>query len=323
VGLLRRGEDSDGAALPLGARDAFRAALRDVVSPVLRTEGFKGSGSTWRLASERGDYAIVNVQSSSGSSAREVLFVINLAVVVAPRWAHALSSATVPRSKVPKEYDGLWRDRLRPSPGVAARRGGEWWSVADALSAREAAEDVVAQLRDGALAKLRWLLDRGNMVSTIRDQDLGFFRGSHHSVYFHSALAYVLADDGPSEELSELLDHVLLDDVEARDDLRRRAETRATWIREWAASRGSEADKARPASAVIPVVGGGTVARTTLVWKWEDDGPEGEGVGPVWIDSLDADPDKPERSQPWDQWVRRSEAQAFAQEHGYEFFADE
>jgi hypothetical protein len=41
------------------------------------------------------------------------------------------------------------------------------------------------------------------------------------------------------------------------------------------------------------------------------------------IDSWGADSDAPEKSEKWDRWVRRSEAQRFAEEHRLEFFADE
>ena len=71
--------------------------------------------------------------------------------------------------------------------------------------------------------------------------------------------------------------------------------------------RASEADKARLSSAATASKAGGVVTRTTVVW----------------IDSFGADRDKPEMSEEWDRRVRRSEAQRFAQEHGFEFFADE
>jgi hypothetical protein len=39
------------------------------------------------------------------------------------------------------------------------------------------------------------------------------------------------------------------------------------------------------------------VARTVVVSKREDEAPDGEGVGPVWIDTCCADPDEPEKSE--------------------------
>ena len=65
------------------------------------------------------------------------------------------------------------------------------------------------------------------------------------------------------------------------------------------------------------------VTRTRVVWKWEDEAPDGEGVGPVWVDTLRVDPKKPEKSEQWEQWVRRSEAEHFAKERGFEFEPDE
>ena len=68
---------------------------------------------------------------------------------------------------------------------------------------------------------------------------------------------------------------------------------------------------------------GSPVSRTRLVWKWEDEDDDGEGVGPVWVDTFGEDPTRPEKSEAWDKWVRRSEAASFAEHHGYEFVPDE
>ena len=54
-------------------------------------------------------------------------------------------------------------------------------------------------------------------------------------------------------------------------------------------------------------------AMARLFWKWEDEEPDGEGIGPWWVE------DGPES----DVWVRRSEAERLAQEAGHEFVADE
>jgi hypothetical protein len=61
-----------------------------------------------------------------------------------------------------------------------------------------------------------------------------------------------------------------------------------------------------------------------VVWKWEDEDEDGEGVGPVWVDTFaDGDARQPSSSEGWDRWVRRSEATRFADQHGFEFIADE
>jgi hypothetical protein len=56
---------------------------------------------------------------------------------------------------------------------------------------------------------------------------------------------------------------------------------------------------------------------TRLFWKWEDEEDDGEAVGPVWL----IHPDGSEEN--WEEWSRRSVAEAHASEHGYEFVADE
>jgi hypothetical protein len=66
-----------------------------------------------------------------------------------------------------------------------------------------------------------------------------------------------------------------------------------------------------------------TVPRTTVYWRWESEGTDGEAIGPVWVDEYDGKTFKAARSEQWPQPVRRSEALAFAREHGFAFFPDE
>lgn len=66
-----------------------------------------------------------------------------------------------------------------------------------------------------------------------------------------------------------------------------------------------------------------TKPRTTVYWRWESEGPDGEAIGPVWVDEYEGTGSKPARSEHWPQSVRRSEALAFAREHGFAFFPDE
>ena len=65
------------------------------------------------------------------------------------------------------------------------------------------------------------------------------------------------------------------------------------------------------------------MTRTGVVWKWEDEDDDGEGIGSVWVDTFETDSSKPDQSEAWDRWVRRSEAERFATNHGFEFLADE
>lgn len=59
-----------------------------------------------------------------------------------------------------------------------------------------------------------------------------------------------------------------------------------------------------------------------VIWKDEDEDENGEGVGPVWVETGD-DPGNPDTSEEWPEWVRRSVAEKYATDHGYEFIPDE
>jgi hypothetical protein len=200
----------------VSATDDYKSLLRDRVGPALRSLGFKGSGSRWTLAAANGDRAIVNAQSSSGSSKAEVLFVINLAVVPLPWWDWKCTGFPKHLKSTPKEHDGLWRDRLHAQRGVFQRGSEAWWSVRDPASATICADDVVEQLASESVPRLSALLDRDNLAASARTGDLGFFRGEQHLLFFDHALAALIVDEGPSEEL----------DVSAEPDRRRSREYR-------------------------------------------------------------------------------------------------
>ena len=63
------------------ADSAYQVMLREHIRPLLRAEGFQGSTTTWRRQSERGDWAIVNLQRSRQAGPDGIWFTINLAVV--------------------------------------------------------------------------------------------------------------------------------------------------------------------------------------------------------------------------------------------------
>jgi hypothetical protein len=67
------------------------------------------------------------------------------------------------------------------------------------------------------------------------------------------------------------------------------------------------------------VVPGPGEARTTVTWKWERLLPDGDAVGPVAVCAYGAGQDEPTTVNEWPQWVKRSEAQAFAKEHSFVF----
>lgn len=186
------------------AQAALKTALRDILSPALRSQGFKGSGITWTHETELGDVAIVNVQSSSWSTREEVRCFVDLAVAPDP-WMDWRSTQTgQPRRKSPKENDGLWRSRLdRPTPPGA--RGSEpWWVIHDMRSAEVAVTEMRDELIGSSLARLRELVTREGLIAAVREGDLGYMKKSSFGGFFDRMLALLLVDEGPSDELARL-----------------------------------------------------------------------------------------------------------------------
>lgn len=167
------------------AQDLVRCVLKSEIGPALRRAGFKGTPPTWTLTAPSGDTAVVNVQSSMYNSASRAKFVVNLAVIPVEWWTHR-DFGPLPM-KTPKERHGLWRDRLHPSWSDPLRN--EWWEVGDDHSARLAAEDAVQRLESVGIPKLKKLLNRDELIASIRRQDLGFARGPNHQGLFEIALS--------------------------------------------------------------------------------------------------------------------------------------
>jgi hypothetical protein len=68
------------------ARHLFWVLLRDQVGPLLRAEGFRGSGQSWRLEHPSGNAALIRIQRSRWNTADSVQFTINLAVASKVVW---------------------------------------------------------------------------------------------------------------------------------------------------------------------------------------------------------------------------------------------
>lgn len=150
--------------------------LRDRIGPVLRAEGFTGTAPTWRLTAPDGDCAIVNVQSSSMTTAKAVRFTVNLAVVPEPWWTRPGRPGGGAK---PSEADGLWRDRLHPARGVPQHGPEPWWLIRREADLKKCGDDVVRQLTSRGVPVLRQLLDRERLVATIRTGDFGFVKGQN------------------------------------------------------------------------------------------------------------------------------------------------
>jgi hypothetical protein len=212
------------------AQTALGSALREVVGPVARSNGYKGSAPNWRRSNASGDWAVVNVQSSSYSTAGHVRCVINLAVAPDPwlRWERERLGARMPKQVV--ESLGLFRQRLHPTDTPPGAHG--WWEVEDTDSARVAAVDMVSQLERDGWPVLDRMLAPGGMLERVRRGDLGFMkRENFGGTIFDRAEAVLLMCEGPSDALNSLLMRAL-DGV--RPEQREHAERFNEWVLEQA-----------------------------------------------------------------------------------------
>jgi hypothetical protein len=154
---------------------------------------------------------------------------VNLAVVPARWWAWQCVKLSHDVTSTPKEYDGLWRDRLHARRGRFQRGSEAWWSVRDSASATVCADDVVGQLETVAVPLLRRLLIRENLAACAREGNLGHARGEQHRLFFDHALAALLVDQGPSEELARLIARI---DENPDERLRAANEGYVRWLRD-------------------------------------------------------------------------------------------
>lgn len=172
----------------------MKAAIKGVLGPQLRAEGFKGSGSRWQVMSDVGDTAIVNVQRSQFGDKGHVKFIINVAVVTEPWLAWLFRGKVLPRH--PKEYQGIWSDRVRPS-GTSFPDGPEvWWEVRTVAEAEAAIADAAMQLKLVGLPRLRAMLQRDALLAALEEE--GVTRNQHQIIV-------MLAAQGPSEKLDHMM----------------------------------------------------------------------------------------------------------------------
>ncbi|MGH1564570.1 DUF4304 domain-containing protein [Mumia sp. DW29H23] len=205
----------------------LKAALRDRLGPSARRHGFKGSAPTWRKQNADGDWGIVNLQSSSWSSADRLPCIINVAVAPEPwlRWNRQLLGDSMPKNVT--ESLGLYRDRLHPTG--TPEGSDRWWEVTDADSAVAAAEDMIDQLETKGWPLLDSLLEPGAMLGQVRSGSLGDMKRSNLGAFFARAEALLLMDGGLSAELDECLEHALR---EAMPSQRENALLFDRWVRE-------------------------------------------------------------------------------------------
>lgn len=140
----------------------------------------------------------MNLQKSKWNRSDEVAFTVNLAIVAAPWFDWDAHRGLVKRDSKLREYHGLWREWLNPSPSASEDR--EFWIVRDEASAEASGVDVATKLADAGLPRLNSLLNRAELMTAIRAGDFGMFK-----IPPLPPLAVMLSDSGPSPELDRVL----------------------------------------------------------------------------------------------------------------------
>ncbi len=129
--------------------------MREDVAPALRELGFKGSGQSFSLPSDR-YWALVGFQKSAYSDATAVKFTVNLRVVSKEDWERA-REAQPWRGQRPSPNDagsvpGGWYARIGQ---LLPSRADQWWRVDPDTPTEQTAQAVVAAIRDFGLPEMR------------------------------------------------------------------------------------------------------------------------------------------------------------------------
>lgn len=125
-------------------RARILTAMRDVLAPV----GFRKAGPTSRRT-VNDVVQLVNLQSSTSSTAGCLIVTVNLAV-----FSTTLSTLLGATDLKPTVWDGHWRERIGH---LSPAREDRWWRVEKPEEVDQAAGEIAALLSDVALPKLEQL----------------------------------------------------------------------------------------------------------------------------------------------------------------------
>lgn len=138
--------------------------MRDLLGPLLRELGFRGSGRQFELPSET-HWALLGCQTSKWSTAKSVEFTVNVTVIARDAWVrwHELAphygerpSANVSYGLHPREDPVLraayWHARLGE---LRPERRDHWWTIRADRDSSSVAREVVTAIREYALPEMR------------------------------------------------------------------------------------------------------------------------------------------------------------------------
>lgn len=107
----------------------------------LEPAGYKRAGRTFRIRNAVADWGLINVQSSSKSTAQAQLVTVNLAVSLGI--IRKFDSPTDDR--IPHYSEGHWDSRIGH---LLPERDDKWWTVASPMPDHEALEDIAGAVRE-------------------------------------------------------------------------------------------------------------------------------------------------------------------------------
>jgi Domain of unknown function (DUF4304) len=186
------------------AKELFRILLRDQLGPMLRTEGFRGSGPSWRLAHPSGNAALVYFQRARWNTADRVRFTVNLAVAskVVSDWQRGREPWLPAKPSARGVGDcPLW---LRIGSVLEGERGDEdrWWTITSGTSLEPVATSVTEALRGKAIPMLREHLTDEALRRWLEDPKERLWPPDVWRLIYLSVL---LATQGPSTQLDQVL----------------------------------------------------------------------------------------------------------------------
>jgi hypothetical protein len=211
--------------------------VREQLGPLLRSEGFRGSGQSWRLDHPSGNAALLYFQRSKWNTADRVEFLIDLAVASKIGWDWKLSREPERRSSARPSALYVNDCPLWLRIGAPRRRAGAegaWWTITTGMRLAPLAASVGQALRGRAIPLLRDHLTDAALCRWLEahDPQLGWPPETWRLLY----LSVLLAAQGPSSRLDQVLEQ--LQDRAAHDrrppwlaehvtDMRQRAMTTA------------------------------------------------------------------------------------------------
>ena len=136
----------------MSAQETLARMLREEVAPELRRWGMRGSGRNFELPDPRA-FLLVGIQSSTSSTADEVRFTVNLAVIDRAQWDAERAPWWPERPTATSGLGIRWSRRL---PFLLAEYARDhWWTVRANEDTAAIAGEVLAALRDHGLPEVR------------------------------------------------------------------------------------------------------------------------------------------------------------------------